>query len=176
MTKLLRNILFAVFTLIIANGFTFSQDKEHCEGGELNCKKVDGGMLYGNDFNPDPTAEVIKVSFTDLIANPQDFDGKIIQLDGNISEVCQSAGCWALITDGTNEVRIVTMHKFLLPKDCASSNTKVEGTFKVKEITEEQAKHYNDEAKNPKVKTEDIKGPQKVFMIEATGVLIAEKK
>ena len=81
-----------------------------------------------------------------------------------------------MISDGTNEVRVVTLHKFLLPKDCATNNTTVEGTFKVKEITEEQAKHYNDEAKNPKVKTEDIKGPQKVYMIEASGVLIAEKK
>jgi len=176
MTILLKNILFAVIALFIANGFTFSQDKENCEGGELNGKKVDGGILYGYELGSDPTAEIMQVTFTDLLANPQNYDGKVIKTEGNISEVCQSAGCWAMISDGTNEIRVVTLHKFLLPKDCALNNAAIEGTFKVKEITEEQARHYNDEAKNPKVKSEDIKGPQKVFMIEATGVLIAEKK
>jgi len=176
MTKLFKNILYLSFLIIITNGYTLSQDKEHNESGELNGKKVEGGMLYGNDFNSDASVEIMQVTFTDLFANPQTYEGQVIKIEGSITEVCQSAGCWALISDVTNEVRVVTLHKFFLPKDCASSNTTVEGTFKVKEITEEQARHYNDEAKNPKVKTEDIKGPQKVFMIEASGVLIADKK
>ena len=50
MTKFLKTIFIAVLALTIANGITSSQEKKNCEGGELNCKKVEGGMLYGNDF------------------------------------------------------------------------------------------------------------------------------
>jgi hypothetical protein len=162
MNKLFFNMLAAVILLVTACGISFSQDN-HCEEGELKGKKTDEGILYGSDFNNDPTAEVIQVTFADVLANPENYNGKIIKLEGNITEVCQTAGCWAMISDGEKEVRVITQHKFLLPKNCAASNATVEGTFKIKEITEEQARHYNDEAKNPKVKTEDITGPQKVL-------------
>lgn len=174
MKIIISNII--IIILFITGGNLISQEKEHDENAEVRGKQVEGGILYGNDFNLDPTAETMQVTIAQLFENPQNLEGKMIKTDGNITEVCQSMGCWAIISDGTNEIRLVTQHKFFLPKDCAQSSATVEGTFKVKEITEEQARHYNDEAKNPKVKTEDIKGPQKVLMIEASGVLIADKK
>lgn len=174
MKIILRKII--ILVLFISSGSLLSQVNQHDENAEVKGKQVKGGMLYGNDFSSDAAVEVMEVAFADLLANPQNYEGKLIKTEGSVTEVCQSSGCWAMISDGTDELRVVTLHKFFLPKDCASGNAEIEGTFKVKEITEEQARHYNDEAKNPKVKTEDIKGPQKVYMIEASGILIAEKK
>ncbi len=173
---ILKSILICAAALLISSGISYSQEQGHDENADVKGKQVEGGTLYGDDFNADPTAETLRVNIARLLENPQSYEGKIIRTDGNVAEVCQTMGCWAIISDGINEIRLVTQHKFFLPKDCAQSSVTVEGIFKVKEITEEQAKHYNDEAKNPKVKTEDIKGPQKVFMIEASGVLVAEKK
>ena len=72
-------------------------------------------------------------------------------------------GCWMRLSDGTNTTRVKTNHDFFLPKDIAGQNAIVYGTFKVTEISEDDAKHYNEESKNPNVKTESISGPQKLM-------------
>lgn len=169
----MKNILIKkiiLLTLIFIPLSLQSQEKEKCEGGDLDCIKVSDGCIYGSELGA--ASELINLA--DLIADAQKYDQKAIQLNGSILDVCQSAGCWMVISDGTNEVRVITKHKFLLPKDCASKNAQVEGIFKIKEITEEQARHYNDESKITKIKSEDIIGPQKVFIIEASGVKILD--
>ncbi len=78
------------------------------------------------------------------------------------------------MTEGDNTVRIKTLHEFFLPKDIAGKNAVVSGTFKTTELTEEEARHYLEESKNPTMKPEDIKGPQKAYIIEATGITILD--
>jgi hypothetical protein len=156
-------ILTFIFTSI-----TFSQNDEAKEKAEVKGKKVDDGIVYGNDLNNDIQA----VALSDLLANPQDYDGKTVKLTGTVADVCQTMGCWLMLSDGTNEIRVTTLHKFFMPKDCAKSKAVVDGTFKMTEISEEHAKKMNEESQNSKVKTEDIVGPQKVYNLEATGVKI----
>ena len=48
-------------------------------------------------------------------------------------------------------------------EDAAGQNVIVIGTFKITEISEEDARHYAEETKNPAVKPEDIKGNQKLM-------------
>jgi len=45
----------------------------------------------------------------------------------------------------------------------------VQGEFELKEITEEQAKHFAEESGKS---TENIKGPQKLYRIKAAGIKI----
>lgn len=125
------------------------------------------GILYGKDY--DPTMTVIE--FSELMKDPVMNDGKIVLIRGNVSEVCQNMGCWMTMTDGGNTARVLTMHEFLLPKDIAGRNAVVLGKFKVTEITEDEARHYNEESKNPK-NADEIKGPQKTFEIEASCIKI----
>lgn len=130
--------------------------------------KVDGGMLYGNDLSGDiPT-----VAISDLLAKPQDYEGKTVKLTGTVTDVCQNMGCWLMLSDGTNEIRVITLHKFFLPKDCAKSKAVVDGIFKLAETSEEHEKKMIEESQNSKIKTEDVAGTQKVYNIEATGVKI----
>ncbi|MCY7360650.1 MAG: DUF4920 domain-containing protein, partial [Ignavibacteria bacterium] len=79
---------------------------------------------------------------------------------------------WMTMSDGTTKARVKTGHEFLLPKDVAGRDAIVIGTFKITEISEDDARHYNEETKNPIVKTEDITGPQKVYEIDAIGIKI----
>ncbi len=132
--------------------------------------KVADGMLYGKDYD----RSVNFTEFADLMKEPSANNEKTILLKGSVAEVCQSMGCWMTMTEGNNTVRIKTLHEFFLPKDIAGRNAIVSGKFKVTEITEEQAKHYLEESKNPSMKPEDIKGPQKAYEIEATGITILE--
>lgn len=160
-TGILAVLLFIGFTAI-----SFSQEKPE-EKVEVKGIQHDDGMLYGAEMN----AELTEVTIADLIAKPDEYNGKVVKLSGNITDVCQSAGCWMILSDGTNTMRVSTLHKFFLPKD-ATGKAISEGTFKVTEETEEHARMMNEESKNPTRKTEDIKEPQKVFLVQATGIKI----
>lgn len=157
-----------ILLLISFSTITFAQPEQKIEE-KIVVKGVlqEDGVLYGAELN----ADLKEVAITDLLAKPEDYDGKVIKISGNITDVCQAAGCWMILSDGTNNIRVSTLHKFFLPKD-ATGKTVAEGKFKVTEETEEHAKSMNEESRNPTMKTEDIKGPQKVFMIQATGIKI----
>jgi hypothetical protein len=103
-----------------------------------------------------------------------DWNGKDVVVKGTVSEVCQEMGCWMTMSVDGKTTRIKTGHEFFLPKDVAGREAIVSGKFKIAEISEEDARHYNDESPNPTVKSEDIVGPQKALEIEASGIVIMD--
>ncbi|MDQ3020145.1 MAG: DUF4920 domain-containing protein [Bacteroidota bacterium] len=180
MLNLFKRITLFAFAIILISSVSYSQDdtKSH---DDMKKKETDGhstdepagikmsdGVLYGKDFDPSMTV----IEFGDLMTAIQDNDGKTILVKGNVTEVCQAMGCWMIMSEGKNNVRVKTGHNFFLPKDIAGSNAVVIGTFKSTKISEEEAKHYNEETKNPTVKTENISGPQNAYEIEAMGIKI----
>lgn len=144
----------------------YSQDDHEHE--KVEGKQLADGTLYGADINAGTTVLHVK----DIFADISGYEGKTVVVEGTISEVCKVGGCWTVITDGQNEIRALTQHKFIIPKDMdVSKNYKavIEGEFAVKEITEEQAKHFAEESGKP---TDGISGPQKMYRIKATGIKI----
>ncbi len=143
-----------------------AQDDMHKEG-KVEPKELSDGTLYGADITPDTKIMTV----TDIFADLTGFEGKNVVVEGTMTEICREAGCWTVISDGQNYIRAMTLHKFLMPKDMDISNKKVvvEGEFAVKEITEEQAKHFAEESGK---KNDDIKGPQKMYRITAKGIKI----
>lgn len=151
----------------------YSQDKNDNPSTLVKSTSVstmDDGVLYGNELDP----TIHNITINDLLANPTNYEGKTVNLKGDIWDVCQGMGCWTNITDGINYVLVQTLHKFFLPKD-ASGKISADGIFKLKEFTEEHAKEMAKESKNPKMKEEEIKGPQKVYVLEATGIRVFNK-
>lgn len=178
--SLLKIILFSI-SLMLAVSVSYSQDDTNA-GDPTDVKSdvksevkkdapvginMDDGILYGKDY--DHSMPVI--TFAELMSSADQNTGKTVVVKGDVSEVCQTMGCWMTMTDGTNTVRVKTLHEFFLPKDIAGRNVVVAGVFNITEISEEDAKHYNEESKNPK-NPEEIKGPQKSFEIEAAGIKI----
>ncbi|MDZ4712189.1 MAG: DUF4920 domain-containing protein [bacterium] len=171
----IKKVLLSAFAIILFSANAYSQDHKdtgHKEDYHQKAPAIDGinaddGIIYGQAI--DPSATVLE--FADLMKNPSDNDGKIVYVKGNVAEVCQKMGCWMTMTEGSTTARVLTMHEFLLPKDVSGRNAVVVGKFKVTEITEDEARHYNSESKNP-LKEEDIVGPQKTFEIEASGIKI----
>ncbi|MEO8448075.1 MAG: DUF4920 domain-containing protein [bacterium] len=171
-----KKVLLSAFAIILFSASAYSQDHHdhtgHKEDQHHNAPAIDGinaddGIVYGQAIDPSVTI----VEFADLIKNPSDNNGKTVYVKGNVSEVCQKMGCWMTMTEGSTTARVLTMHEFLLPKDVAGRNAVVVGKFKVTEITQDEARHYNSESNNP-MKEEDIVGPQKTFEIEASGIKI----
>lgn len=182
MSKYFKKLVIFAFSVLLINSVSYSQDDmKHQEAGEVKGDsktdvksdepvgiKMEDGILYGKDYDPGMTM----ISFSDLMSSSADLNGKMVLVKGDVSEVCQKMGCWMTMSDGTNSVRVKTLHEFFLPKDVAGRNAVVIGTFNITEISEEDAKHYNEESKNPAQKTEDIKGSQKAYEIDALGIKI----
>ncbi len=158
--------LLPIFLLLVS--FTaLTQDDGKKDGEKVEAKELPDGTLYGADIN----ADMKILSVADIYADTTSYSGKNVVLKGNMSEICRSGGCWTVLSDGTNSIRALTLHKFIMPKDMDITGkvAVVEGVFSIKEITEEQAKHFAEESgKDPSTVT----GPQKMYRVVATGIKI----
>lgn len=177
MLKFIKTISIFVFTILLISSVSYSQgdpsmgmEKSKDEKSmEAVGVKTPNGMLFGSPIDQN----VKQLSYGDLLGNAESVNNTIITVRGVVAEVCQSMGCWMVMTDGNTSVRATTGHTFLLPKDISGKEVIITGTFKMTEISEDDARHYNEESSNPK-KEEDIVGPQKVLLIEATGIEVLD--
>ena len=152
-----------VLAVIMSNGVNAQDHDMHkSSGDEPVGTETKEGMLYGVDFDGSAAVE-----FTEVIAGSEKYDGQEVTVKGYVSEVCSKMGCWMVITEGDNSVRVVTMHEFLVPKGNAGKTALISGKFKVREFSEDEEKHYNDESANPK---DEIVAKDKTYEIEATGI------
>lgn len=163
----LKQFSLIAVTLFLISSSAFAQDHHKPSTTEPVGTATADGMLYGKDYDPGMTA----ISFGDLINNVEGNNDQVILVKGNVAEVCQAMGCWVVMSDGSKTVRATTSHEFFLPKDIGGKEAVIYGKFKIAEISEDDARHYNEESKNP-VSNESIVGPQKVYEIEAIGVKI----
>ena len=158
MLKLTKNLVFTLIILFAVYNVSNAQET--------------AGTLYGEA--PKSTATV--VTFADLVASPDKYENVEVIVTGNVNDVCAKEGCWMVLGNGEKEILIKTLHVFVVPKDCYDNTAVVNGVFNLKEISEEQARHFNDESKTTKIKSSDIIGPQKMFVIKAAGIELSKSE
>jgi hypothetical protein len=169
-----KKLLFSLLFIFAISGFSFAQDNDsyHEKTGEVKGEKLaDGSTLYGKEFSAPKTVITVK----ELTSDADKYNDKEIVVKGKVSDVCQEMGCWMVLSDGKKLIRVETGHEFFLPKDSYSYNAVVSGKFNIITISEKKARHFAEESKNPLIKPEDIKGPQKVYQILATGIKLNRK-
>ncbi|CAN5537721.1 hypothetical protein BH10BAC5_BH10BAC5_05640 [soil metagenome] len=173
--KTIGLILFALFTANIqaqTDNKISPENDVHKKEGKTPGIKQDDGMLYGKDqIKKDNTIEISEVA-----ANPEKYKGQEITLKGTVGDVCQNAGCWMVLTDGKNDIRIFTNHDFFLPTNCFDKNVILSGKFDVADVSEEDARHYAEESDRARTKSIDIIGVQKWMVIDASGIKILDSK
>ncbi len=81
------------------------------------------------------------ITVSDLMAKPDIYAGKTVQVKGKITEVCQSMGCWLeLVGEDGKHVRFNAHQAGIsFPKDSAGKTAIAEGTFTKTEMTREEA-------------------------------------
>jgi hypothetical protein len=81
------------------------------------------------------------VSIATLLAHPDDYAGKTVQVKGKIAEVCQMMGCWMdLVSNGGQKIRIkVNDGEIVFPKDTSGKAAVAEGRFTKTVLTRDQA-------------------------------------
>jgi hypothetical protein len=100
-------------------------------------QEVYGAALAGKDL----------VALKTLIAEDKAWHGKVVQVRGRIHGVCEKKGCWMIVRDGDQEIRVrFTGYKFFVPLDVVGREVAVEGLFERKVETEAERRHYAEDA------------------------------
>lgn len=114
----------------------------------------------------------------DLLANPDKFAGKTVQVRGRITEVCQKAGCWMnLVDDATGKsIRIkVKDGEIVFPKESSGKQATAEGVFTKIEMSKEQAiaqaKHEAEE-QGRTFDPSSVKSGKVTFQIQGAGAVV----
>lgn len=70
-----------------------------------------------------------------------------VRFTGELAEVCQKMGCWAVVRDDAGHSVRITMkdHAFGIDKDTMGRRCDVEGTLVAKKVDPKQLEHYAEE-------------------------------
>jgi len=96
------------FTVLLT--FTSGYSKEKSYGAIIDTKK---GTI----------AELNKI-----MVSPVAYEGKNVIVQGKTGQICQTSGCWVLITDGTSEL-FVQFYTFTI-RPSKGSTVRVQGVLK----------------------------------------------
>ncbi|MBO6586343.1 MAG: DUF4920 domain-containing protein [Gracilimonas sp.] len=109
-------------------------------------------------------------SLVSLIESEKELSGEQVTIETEVAKVCQKKGCFFVANQDGYSARITFKdYGFFIPTDSQGKTVTLVGTFTVKELSEDQAKHYAEDAGED---AEAIKGPQKEYSIVATSVMI----
>jgi hypothetical protein len=113
-------------------------------------------------------------------AHPEKFVGKIVQIRGRVSEVCQAMGCWMNIVDpvGERSMRIkVNDGEIVFPESAVGKLAVAEGKLVKLELTREeavaQARHEAEE-QGRKFDPGSIRKGATIYLIQGVGAIIRE--
>lgn len=125
---------------------------------------------FGANFSP-----VEPISLDGAVAKGDELIGQTVTVQGRISEVCQKAGCWMVLSDETHHVRVrMKDHDFAVDKGSATKIGQVQGEWIVRHVDAAEVDHYASETREGGVVPEqDQEGP--VYEIIASSVRIAKK-
>ena len=127
----------------------------------------------GDDFGAGLTLEEA-TPLSVVAARPNEWSTRPVLLHGRLSEVCQRKGCWTMLQDGDQKVRVrFKDYGFFIPKDVSGRQAYVEGTVKGSVLSEAEARHYA--AESPSGNPASIHGPQHEIGFMATGVRILQR-
>jgi hypothetical protein len=161
-----------VLAILLASAITNAADDPRSPHSppSPNSPHSPGALAFpaGDDFGAGLTLDAA-TPLSVVVAHPERYEGKPVLVRGRITDVCQSKGCWTVITDDAVAIRIrFKDYGFFLPKDAAGRDALAEGFVKAETLDEKTARHYEAEAKDGDPGS--IKGPQRVVGFTASGV------
>lgn len=118
------------------------------------------------------------MAISKLMQSPDAYVGKVVQVRGKVTGVCEKAGCWMQLVEPASgaSVRIkVKDGEIVFPQEAIGKMAVAEGTFAKIELTEEQAlaraKHEAEE-KGQEFDPAKFKYETTIYQIQGTGAVI----
>jgi hypothetical protein len=119
-----------------------------------------------------------KTKISDILANPEKFDGKKVLVEGAIVEVCKMKGCWIKIgSDKEFESMTFKVEDGVItfPMDVKGKTAVAQGTVSVKVTSVEeqikQGKHMAEE-QGKEFDPKSVKEPKIVIRIDGEGAVV----
>ncbi len=105
-----------------------------------------------------------------VLADPSAHEGAPVRMTGELTQVCQKAGCWAVVKDDHGRAMRITMkdHAFGIAKDSIGKVCDVEGQLVAKDVDPATLAHYASEGATDHPEA----GQQKAWQLVATSVAI----
>ena len=131
------------------------------------------GNKYGKELS---LKEKTKISA--ILANPKDFVGKKVQVEGNVVGVCEKRGCWIELASDKPFQKIKVKVKdgeIVFPMEDKGKSALVEGQVYEIKMTKEQAlAAAENEAKEhgKKFDPASVTGPVTIYQIKGLGAVI----
>lgn len=143
----------------------------------LGCQKpnVDNYASFGAKFE---TTDAVPLR--DAVARIDTHEGKPVCVKADIAEVCKKMGCWMMLADGNDRVRVrftaseQCTDGFLLPRNCDGHTAYAKGSLHRESIPEDVARHYAEDQGKSEEEIARIVGPQPSVTMLATGVMISD--
>lgn len=117
-------------------------------------------------------------SIKELLANPDQYLGKDVKIEGEITAVCQNMACWINVKDGSTPETItvkVNDGEIVFPKDGTGKRVVAQGRFEKLDLTKEQhiayLQHQAVES-HTKIDTSKITAAQPVYRLKGSGAVI----
>lgn len=136
------------------------------------------GTTYGAGVATDGTAA--RVSIDELLANPEAYEGKTVQVEGMVTDVCPKRGCWMdLAGSGPGEkVRFKVQDGVMtFPMEAKGAHAMAQGTVAIQRLTLEESRahaEYQAREYGADVDPASITEPTVVVRIDGTGAVIRE--
>ena len=115
-----------------------------------------------------------------VMASPDQYVGKVVQVKGKVVDLCQMMGCWMNLADPASGkmVRIkVQDGEIVFPKEAMGKMAIAEGRFVKLELTREQAvaraRHEAEENKR-RFDPTTVTGPVTMYQIAGAGAVILD--
>jgi cytochrome c-type biogenesis protein CcmE len=123
-------------------------------------------------------SDAAPVRLSELMAKPDAYVGKVVKVEGLVTEVCPKRGCWINVA-GDKEFQTIRVKVedgvIVFPLTDKGKKVVAEGTFRKVELTKEQAieraKHEAEE-KGTKFDPASVTGPLTVYQIQGTGAVV----
>lgn len=163
------NILLVFFVLNTTVPCLFLQAQNKESTAETHSKHI-----FGESFEPANVkiGQEILNNYNALAAS----DSVQMQVQAEVSSVCQMKGCWLNLVLVNGEEVLVTFkdYSFFVPKDIAGKLVVINGVAQVTEISEEDQKHFARDAGQTEKEVNKIKGKINKYSMVAEGVIIKE--
>ncbi|MBI3258114.1 MAG: DUF4920 domain-containing protein [Ignavibacteriae bacterium] len=105
---------------------------------------------------------------------PANYD-RIIRVEGDCYQVCQTEGCWLVVTDGKQKLHVIVKDKdFAAPMDCGGKKIALEGKVQEQLTNEDDAREYAGQAGRSEAETNAIIGDQRVPVFVITSMEVVQ--
>jgi len=135
-------------------------------------------LLAGEEKLGKPVDLKNSTTVKELLSHPEEYVGKEVRVDGEITEVCQNAGCWIDLRDAsTNDTIRVKVNdgEIVFPKEGKGRKVSAQGKFERLELTREQyisQLEHEAEESGKKADVSKVKDKNFVYRVKGQGAVL----